>query len=329
MMRLSTMFKVDSTINADRSSPVAEEILESWVYDRGSVRFFRSSANFVYRFRDQDRTRFLRFAEASERRREFIDTEVAILETVAAAGIVVATPVPSKRGNAVETVETEWGTFHAVVFHALEGQQHELDELVDSGFHQWGAALGRLHAAMSARMLMPGRPTWSDHMAFVREYLPADSTGLQAEFADIAMIASALPATEEASGLIHGDFELDNLVWHGADIGILDFDDCSRLWYAADVAFALRDLLEVGADASDRRFRAFSEGYRAFHPLSEESESHLPFFLRYANLLSYARIARAMDLTAGADHPEWLLRLSSKLLNRMAAYRASVESRRD
>jgi Ser/Thr protein kinase RdoA (MazF antagonist) len=328
MMRLSTMLKVDSTIGDDSSSPVAEQILERWACDRGSVRFFRSSANFIYRFQDQDSMRYLRFADASERSREAIEAEMAILEAVTRAGILIATPVASKRGNTVETVDTEWGTFHAVVFSALEGQQHELDDLSESGFRGWGETLGRLHAATSAIAPMPARPAWSDHVAFIQNYLPAESPSLQAEFAELVAAISALPETRETYGLVHGDFELDNLVWNGAHVGILDFDDCSRFWYAADIAFALRDLFEEGADIGDPRFRVFVDGYRMFFPLSEEHIGNVPLFLRFAHLLTYARIARSLDLAPGTEYPDWLRRLNSKLLQRRAAYRASVEARR-
>jgi Ser/Thr protein kinase RdoA (MazF antagonist) len=303
------MLKVDSTIGDDGSSPVAEQILERWACDRGSVRFFRSSANFIYHFRDQNNVRFLRFADASERSREAIEAEMAVLGAVARAGMTVATPVASKRGNSIETVATAWGTFHAVVFAALEGEQHELDELTESGFQAWGEALGRLHAATSAVAPAPGRPKWTDHVAFIQSYLPADSPGLQAEYSEIIAAISALLVTQETYGLVHGDFELDNLVWAGAHVGILDFDDCSRLWYAADIAFA--------------------EGYRMVFPLSEEHLGYVPLFLRFAHLLNYARMVRSMDLSPGAEYPEWLERLKSKLLHRMKAYRASVEARRD
>lgn len=320
------MAKIDSTVGDDGSSPVAEQILERWACDRGSVRFFRSSANFIYRFQDQGAFRFLRFADASERSREAIEAEMAVLESVARAGIDIATPVESKYGNAIETVVTAWGRFHAVVFTALEGEQHELDELTDSGFRQWGETLGRLHAATSALTNIPARPSWSDHVAFIQEQLPADSPGLYAEYTELVAALSAVPATQETYGLIHGDFELDNLVWNRAHMGILDFDDCARLWYAADIAFALRDLFEEGADTSDPRFRAFVEGYRTSFPLSEEHIGYVPLFLRFAHLFSYARVARSVDLIAGAEYPEWLHRLNNKLLHRMAAYRTSVEA---
>ena len=50
MMRLSTMWAVDRTIDADGRSPIADEILAAWGHDPGTARFFRSSANFIYTF---------------------------------------------------------------------------------------------------------------------------------------------------------------------------------------------------------------------------------------------------------------------------------------
>src|SRR2546430_7254258 len=73
---------------------------------------------------------------------------------------------------------------------------------------------------------------------------------VQAEFDHLTSFLSALTVTETNSGLIHGDFELDNLFWQDDTIALLDFDDCSYSWYVADVAFALRDLFATGVDQS-------------------------------------------------------------------------------
>ena len=51
MMRLSTMLRVDGATSAEGRNPAAEAALERWRHDAGSVRFFRSSANFVHVFR--------------------------------------------------------------------------------------------------------------------------------------------------------------------------------------------------------------------------------------------------------------------------------------
>ena len=67
------------------------------------------------------------------------------------------------------------------------------------------------------------------------------------------------------------------------------------------------------------------DGYREYHPLSEESIGHLPLFMRYARLVMYARLARSLDLAPGEEYPEWLRELSRKMQDRMAEYRASIK----
>jgi len=330
MMRLSTMWKVDSTIDADGSSPVAELILQYWTHDGGTIRFFRSSANFLYTFRIDGKNHFLRFADSSERSREAIEAEVDVLGWLDRAGIDVALPVPSARGNRVETVETCWGTFHPVVFPALEGELFEIEDIDDAGFRRWGAALGQLHAALEG---YPGtrpmtRATWRDHLDSARACCADGTWTLQQEVAEITSELGALPQTRHTYGLIHFDFELDNLVWREANIGILDLDDCSYLWYAADIAFALGELFEENVEVDDRRFLAFIQGYSEHRPVDEQLLSRVPLFWRLGALLKYARLVRATDLTPRPEHPEWLRELSRKLHDRMSAYRMSVEARR-
>lgn len=328
MMRLSTMWSVDRTVDASGRSPVAERILDSWPHDRGSARFFRSSANFLYVFRHEGGRRFLRFADASERSRGAIEAEIELLTWLDGTGIEVARPVRTHAGGFVETTETELGTFHAVVFEGLDGSQFEIEELDGPRFRAWGAALGRLHAALKR---YPGaglaaRSGWRDHLEQARRHVPVDVPAIRRELNEIASSLAILPEDRDGFGLIHFDFELDNLVWHDHDVGMLDFDDCARYWYAADIAFALRDLFDDGAALDDPSVRAFVDGYADECPLDHALVSLLPTFSRLARLLSYARMARALDLPSAPGQPDWLIGLTAKLQDRMEAYRISLET---
>ena len=188
MMKLSTIRTVDSTVDAYGSSPIAEQILKQWDYEQGSVRFFRSSANFVYRFLKEGKPCFLRFADTSERTRETIEAEIDILQWVAERGITVTSPLPSENGNFIETVVTDLGTFHAVVFAGLEGSQLDIEGLDDSQFGEWGAALGKLHSAVQsyAGPALSARSTWRDHLEFVGAYLPEGMSAVRSEFERVA-----------------------------------------------------------------------------------------------------------------------------------------------
>ena len=66
---------------------------------------------------------------------------------LAGEGIRVAKPIRSSAGNYVESVMTELGLFHAVVFEGLAGKQLDLDELTPDQVLCWGKALGELHSA--------------------------------------------------------------------------------------------------------------------------------------------------------------------------------------
>ena len=328
MMKLSTMLKVDSTVDSQWQSRIAERILSYWEHDPRSAQFFRSSTNFVYIFRKGGERYFLRFAESTERTGAEIEAEMALLSFLDSLGMTVTTPIASKAGRCVETVETDLGTFHAVVFAQLQGREVEIEELSTAQFEAWGAALGRLHATTHVYQdpRLSARATWRDHLTLAQMYLLKDEPRVQAEFDHLTSFLAALPVTATNYGLIHGDFELDNLFWQDETIAILDFDDCSSSWYVADVAFALRDLFETGVDLSHTSFRTFIGGYSQHYGLDEELISHLPTWMRLVNLLMYAKLVRAMDLAHDQDYPEWCTSLLLKLANKRQNYKASLLS---
>src|SRR5260370_12422980 len=328
MMKLSTMLKVDSTVDTQWQSRIAERILEHWEHEPGSAQFFRSSTNFVYVFRKGGERSFLRFADSGERKGAAIEAEMALLSFLASKGMTVTTPIASKNGRCVEKVQTDLGPFHGVVFAELQGSQGALEELSTAQFEVWGAALGKLHAMMNLYQdaRLSARRTWRDHLNMARIYLSKDEPRVQAEFDHITSWLSALPVTGTNYGLIHDDFELDNLFWQDDTIAMLDFDDCSYHWYVADVAFALRDLFETGVDLSNPSFRAFIRGYSGHYSLDEELISHLPTFMRLANLITYAKLVRAMDLENDQDYPEAYTSLLLKLQNWVQNYKASLLS---
>ncbi len=328
MMKLSTMLKVNSTVNTQWQSRIAEQILEHWEHEQGSAQFFRASANFVYIFRKGGEHYFLRFVESAERTGAEIEAEIALLRWLASQGMAVTNPIMSKNGRDVETVETDLGTFHAVVFAQLQGTQLNFEELSIAQFEVWGATLGKLHTMLNQSQdpRASAHCTWRDHLIHAQMYVSKDEPRVQAEFDHLASFLAALPVTATNYGLIHGDFELDNLFWQDETLAMLDFDECAYYWYVVDVAFALRDLFETGVDLSHPSFRAFIHGYSEHAFLDEELISHLPTFMRLVNLIQYTKLVRAMDLAHDQDYPEWCTSLLLKLENRIQNYKVSLLS---
>jgi Ser/Thr protein kinase RdoA (MazF antagonist) len=349
LMRLSTFWAVHGALSAaEEPGPLARQVAARWHHDPGTLRLVRSSANSVYRFDTDGQGRFLRFAAGSERPRRQIEAEIELLQWLLARGLDVAAPVRSAAGHLVETVEADAGVFYAVVFETLAGRQLEIGDLDRDLFRVWGTALGGLHATTSQcpAAVLERRPSWRDDLAQVSSLIPAHETTVRRELDDLVRAMEGLPSGRERCGLIHGDFELDNLRWpddgsaggDSAGVGrgrgaprapgvpaMLDFDDCATHWYAADIAFALRADFDAGAGLDDASVQAFVGGYRAHHPLDDDALATVPLFSRLARLRSYTTQIRALDLPDSAAQPDWLRGLRRKLEAGAAAYAAELE----
>lgn len=322
MMRLTTLWKVDGEIDVDGRSRIANELAQAWPHD-APPRFFRSSTNFVYGFRRAGAPHFLRFAHDSERSREQIAAELELLSRLRSAGLPVAEPVAASAGEFVVSAETRLGRFHAVAFRRANGNQLQAKELDADHLRRWGATLGRLHAHLKNDQSLPAlaRPSWQDDLRLVEGQLPAE-VAVEREFAAIDSALRELPTTSDSYGLIHGDFQLDNLFWNG-QIEIIDFDDCRYHWYLADIADAADDLPRDSAGSN--WLGAFLAGYQEECALAEDLLSQqLGLFRRAARLCRYARVRRALDLALEPDHPPWLRRLHATLLSDVNAYERTI-----
>ncbi len=327
MMRLSLMWRGVNSLGPEWTWPLAEKILKPWGFDPGSVRYFRASANFVCVLRQEGRRRFLRFNLDSERPRKAVEAEAHLVEWLYDQGLPVARPIRSAAGRLVETVQTDLGSVNAILFDGLPGAHREVDELDADGFQRWGAALGRLHSVMQ-RYADPSaldRESWREHLQLGASYIRPEDEGLQAELHRLTAWTNALPTGPDEMGLIHFDFESDNLCWsEQGEIGMLDFDDSARHWYVADIAYALRDLFQEGVDLAHPHFRAFVQGYEQHRPVNRELMGEIPMFLRLHRMHQFGRLVRALDLPADADLPEWLAGINTKLSATVARYRTEL-----
>ena len=127
---------------------------------------------------------------------------------------------------------------------------------------------------------------------------------LEREADELLALLSGIDPAPAHQGLIHGDFQLENLVWRDERIGILDFGSASRHWWAADIAFALADTAVDGQSlAGQPAAQGFLEGYHRHWSLDEGVLTHLDTFLRCHRYGQAAGIARALDLDAGEPTP--------------------------
>lgn len=327
MMKLSSMLKVVETVDDEWRSPLVERILENWEYDKKSLYYFRSSANFIFVFKKDEERYFLRFVEKQERSIETITAEINILQYIFNHSVEVAVPILSKNKRYIEEVETEVGTFYAVVFKGLDGRQCEIEELCAEQFLLWGRALGKLHQTLKhmPKDLYQNRATWKDHLHFVRKILPESERAAYKELERISTWANELPITSDNFGIVHYDFELDNLFINTDKVGIIDFDDCANYWYAADIAFALRDIFHEKVDINHPSYQVFLQGYTIETSIDEQVLKNLPLFMRMHQLMMFTKILQTVDIPELEEYPKWLKNLRKKLVNYIQKTRTEFE----
>lgn len=325
MMRLRHM-----VMNTDSS---ADELVGLWQRDQGSLRFWRASSNFVYWFTQSGAKRYLRFSNADDNTPPDILAELAFMQYLRSNRYSCVQPVPSLRGNLVETLETQTGTHHAVVFSEAPGTNRlEIGDLAPAQFLLWGRAMGEMHRlSQSYKPARFIRDSWKEQLGFVESMLAQapDEDDARDELERIAAWQGSLPVTGDVVGLIHYDMELDNLFWSGdADqeqITVIDFDDAMYHWFAMDIACALRDLDELGPSEAQTGLGWFLKGYRSLMTLDDDQLELVPRFKRWQRLVEFARLMRSMrgSEPGQADwvDPEWLARLRPRLLNRLEEHR--------
>jgi len=329
MIRLTLMKEWFDTVDGEGRSPIAERIAAPWFAEPADavVGCGPASSNIVCRVTAAGRVYYLRCNHESERTGAAYAAEMAFVEHLAARGVRVARPVPSQAGAFVERVVTPLGAFYAVLLQAAEGTQRELMELDEPSLQVWGRAIAGLHAAAEG-YVGAGRPDWRAHLADATDLVPVAEEAAHRELEVVARALGALPTDAACFGLIHFDMEADNMRWQDGVPTVFDFDDCAHYWFAADVAYALRDLYGdriERIDLTDWRLRAFVAGYRAERALPESDLLRLPLFVRMHNLYWFARLHRSVAAGVAPGEPQWLSDLRAKLLSKMAAFRDGFE----
>ena len=94
--------------------------------------------------------------------------------------------------------------------------------------------------------------------------------------------------TPDRYGLIHADLRLANLLVHGDDTYVIDFDDCGWSWYLYDLGAAL-SFIEDDPRVPEL-VDAWTRGYRRIRALPVDDEAEIPTFVMMRRLLLVAWI---------------------------------------
>ena len=264
---------------------LAHMILSNWEYDiedPNFLKYYRISSNAVFRCKNQGNTFFLRFVAAEEKSKEKILAELEFLRYLRDSGYPAVGTILSKAGNELEVVNTPWGTYYAVAFKEVCGKQIDGVPFTDELIFGWGAALGKLHKLSSEyKPVNNKRNDWKETMDWMEDILsdfPAEIAA-KSELYMLKDYFSKLPTTKENFGLIHYDFEADNIFYDeiSKTYNHIDFDDSMYHWYYMDIEQALDSLKEdLPEDQIESSVNQFIKGYRSEYDISEDMLTILP-----------------------------------------------------
>jgi Ser/Thr protein kinase RdoA (MazF antagonist) len=323
MMPLTEIHRLEQTVADSWDSPVADQVAAHWGCPAGMVKWWRSSASHVFVLSGDDGRRFLRFVPDAYRGPDGLAAVAQLMAQLSRGGSAVVRPVATESGALTVTVPTRIGVMHAMMVEAAPGDEIDLAGLTELRARCWGQALARLHRDAAGRGAGLGE-SFGELPGAARLF--AGDTALVEATLTLAGWMRRLPRDRSHRGVVHGDFELDNLAWTGTRPVAYDFDEAAVSWFAADIAYALRDLAgPTGQVAGEHRarFDAFIAGYRSLRPLDDQDLGRLPLFAGLQAAACIVRITRALG-RPGRGEPGWLADLRDKLTRQARAHRQLV-----
>ena len=271
----------------------ARAALVRWTAPVGAaVRLITISENASFRVTTPDGPwAVLRLYRPGRRRRREIDSELAWMTVLAAAGaVVVPGHFHGRDGAVVQSLPGPDGPRHWVLFHHLAGQTPGVDGDLTGGFEVLGEIAARLHlhtmawsrpagfsrGAWDLEAIFGQRPRWGDWRDGPKVTVPVRAV-LERVEACLRRRLTDFGQAPRRFGLIHADMRLANLLVDGAAVRLIDFDDCGFGWFLYDLAAALsfmEDDPRVPALKS-----AWLAGYQNVRPLTAADLAEVDSFI--------------------------------------------------
>jgi Ser/Thr protein kinase RdoA (MazF antagonist) len=261
-----------------------------------------ASENATFLAEDAGHRLVLRIYRQDYHQPEEIRSELAWIAALRAARVVqTPAPVPARDGSLLQAIPDGAETRHAVAFALMAGQEPAPRDL-PRRFRQLGGISARLHIHARGWVRPAGftRKRWdadtmlgpASHWGDWRGAMGLDAAGLalleQAE-ATLRRILASYGDAPDRFGLVHADLRLANLLADGAQLGVIDFDDCGFCWHLYDFAAAVSFMEDNPAVPA--LMRAWVAGYRAVAPLPDGDAALLPCFVMLRRMLLTAWLA--------------------------------------
>lgn len=320
--------------NLNENFELAEYALQNWEHDGENLkdRFsrFRISSNAIYPFDRNGKLCFLRLAPIEEKTENNVRGELEFLVYLSEKGYPSMKPIPSKSGEVVLNLHTSWGEYYASAFECVSGKPIEDTDCSPHIMERYGEALGHLHSLSAEYTPIVRKWTHNDALAWTEEVLSEYNAPsfMSKECRKIGKLLSALPADKNTYGLVHYDFEPDNVYYDEQKdrCNVIDFDDGMYHFYLLDIEQVFDCLSEeLEGESLHLAKKNFIKGYRSRFSLPDNYEQILPLMRRFCNIFAYARLVRCIA-EKPERQPEWMTGLAERLTYKMRSIEQSVKN---
>ena len=319
---MTDFYRLPLDERAARLRALARVALARWGADDCEPAIVKYRENAVFRVRAADgRDAVLRVHRHGYHSDAALRSELAWMEALHADGIDAPAVIPSAAGARFETVEAPsvpeprqvdmlaW--MPGIPIGTLEEGLNPAIEDVHAAFAGVGRLCARLHNQTEAWPLPAGfvrhawdrdglvgpEPLWGRFWEAAA--LGADERRLIERARDgVHEALTAYGRSPERYGLIHADFNLDNMLLDGDRVIPLDFDDCGFGWHLFDLV-TVWTMFHGSAIAEEMR-AGVVEGYRRERALPDDELAHLPLF-ELARAFSYLGWVHTRSETASAQ----------------------------
>jgi Ser/Thr protein kinase RdoA (MazF antagonist) len=281
-----------------RATQIAEQACGHWPCITSAPQLFMHRENSVFQVQTTRGPAALRIHRHGYHSKAAIQSEMQWMAHLSANGLQVPEPLINGEGVYLAEIPFEGKIHVADLLTWLDGAPlgNSIDPLghgkgeLENIFFNLGVVIARLHAVSDAWNMPAGfkRHAW-DRDGYVGEaplwgaFWKADGLSgverniLRAAREKAGLELDALRKAGADYGLIHADFVRQNILVTGADVCIIDFDDCGFGFRMYDFATAL---VKNRAEPHYKAIRqSLFEGYRSLRHLSMLDEQSLDLFL--------------------------------------------------
>ncbi|MEW4561906.1 phosphotransferase [Bremerella sp. JC770] len=287
------------------------QCVDHWGLVLEKTSLIRDGINHVYGTETRDGAPVIvRISNGAVRSQAELSGELLWLAHLRKNGCTVTHPIPSQRGELLETIERDDAILHVACFERFPGQhlgKTSTDQWNDELLLELGRQIGRIHRLSDGFHLPPDkdRKQWYEieETHFPDPLLPAYNTDVVAAMQAFLGNLRARPTQPRHYGLVHRDIHAGNFLVDAGKIEIIDFDLGCYGWRTMDFAtllfaryyFPSICVPDASPKAAGQCLAMLVRGYREQYTMDQEQLETVRDMILVHSTLNYAVVCPAIE----------------------------------